>query len=215
MPELRGFDARFGWDRLYSFGPVGPPTAEVLAIVALLRELAGDRPALELAVGDGRIAIPLAATGVEVHGIDLSPKGIEQLRAHREGGAVRASVGDLSDFALDRTFGLVYCVANSLFNVATQEGQLRCFERVAEHLEPGGTFLVHSSYTPAWLAGLRNGQYVEARDLQLGSVQLQALRVDPVEQLVHQLRRREVWGGWTKEPVRADSLMLLASYEAA
>jgi SAM-dependent methyltransferase len=187
MAEMTGFDARHGWDRLYSrFGPVGEPGPEEEAIVAVLRDLAGDGPALELAVGDGRIAIPLAATGVDVDGIDISPTGIEQIRAHPQGHLVNASVADLSDFALDRRYALIYCVANSLFNVTTQEGQLRCFELVAAHLAPGGVFLLHSSYTPRWFEGLRHGQYVEARHFELSSAWLQALRVDPAEQLVYQ-----------------------------
>lgn len=244
-----GFDARHGWDLLYSrFGPVGEPGPEERAIVAVLRDIAGGGPALELAVGDGRIAIPLAATGIEVDGIDISPKGIDQIRAHPQGGAVNASVADISDFALGRTYSVVYCVANSLFNLTTQDAQLRCFERVAAHVAPGGVFLVHSSYTPRWFEGLRHGQYVEARHFELNVAQLQALRVDPVDQLVYQqdvwlskqgislvpmvhryaslaeldlmarnagMRRRDVWGGWTREPYGPDSSMCLATYEVA
>src|SRR5438067_13688747 len=134
MAEMAGFDPRRGWDRLYSmFGPVGEPGPEARAIVTVLRDLASGGPALELAVGDGRIAIPLAATGIEVDGIDISPSGIDQIKAHPQGGAVNASVADISDFALDRKYALIYCVANSLFNVTTQDGQLRCFELVAAH----------------------------------------------------------------------------------
>jgi 2-polyprenyl-3-methyl-5-hydroxy-6-metoxy-1,4-benzoquinol methylase len=248
MPEMTGFDAQFGWDRLYSFGPVGEPGPEALAIVHVLHELVGNGGALELAVGDGRIAIPLAATGTQVDGIDFSPKAIEQIVAHPLGAAVNASVADISDFTLERRYDLVYCVANSLFNVTTVEGQLRCFERVAAHLAPGGAFLVHSSYTPHWFETMTNSQYVEARHFEHNSLQLQALRVDPAEQLVYQqdvwltkqgitlvpmvhryaslaeldlmarlagLRRRAVWGGWTREPYGPHSPMFLATYEKA
>lgn len=187
MAEMTGFDAQFGWDRWYSlFGPVGDPGPETRAIVAVLRDLVADGPVLELAVGDGRIAIPLAATGVEVDGVDISPKAIDQIRAHPQGSAVNATVADISDFALDRQYSLIYCVANSLFNVTTQDGQLRCFEHVAGHLAPGGVFLVHSSYTPRWFERLRHGQYVEARHFELNLARLQALRVDPADQLVYQ-----------------------------
>ena len=248
MPEMTGFDARFGWDRLYSFGPVGDPEPEALAIVEVLHELVGNGVALELAVGDGRIAIPLAALGTQVDGIDFSPKAIEQIRAHPHGAAVNASVADISDFTLERRYDLVYCVANSLFNVTTVEGQLRCFERVAAHLAHDGAFLVHSSYTPQWFQTMTNSQYVEARHFEHNSLQLQALRVDPAEQLVYQqdvwltkqgitlipmvhryaslaeldlmarhagLRRRAVWGGWTREPYGPHSPMFLATYEKA
>jgi ubiquinone/menaquinone biosynthesis C-methylase UbiE len=249
MTEMDGFDAQHGWDRLYSrFGPVGSPGPEETAIVAVLRDLAGDGPALELAVGDGRIAIPLAETGIAVDGIDISPNGIAQIHAHPEGKAINASVADISDFTLDRKYSLIYCVANSLFNVTTPDGQLSCFERVADHLAPGGAFLLHSSYTPRWFEGLSHGQYLEARHLELKSTQLQALRVDPIDQLVYQqdiwlskqgislipmvhryaslaeldlmarnagLRRRDVWGGWTREPYGPDSMMCLATFTAA
>jgi SAM-dependent methyltransferase len=188
---MAGFDARHGWDLLYSrFGPVGSPGPEEKAIVAALYDLARGGPVLELAVGDGRIAIPLADTGVQVDGIDISPNGIDQIRAHPRGTAVNASVADISDFALDRKYSLIYCVANSLFNLTSQEDQLRCFERVAQHLAPGGVFLVHSSYTPRWFEGLRHGQYIESRHLELNSAQLQALRADPATQLVYQ---QDMW----------------------
>ena len=184
---MAGFDARHGWDRWYGqFGPVGEPGPETRAIVAVLRDLAGDGPVLELAVGDGRVAIPLAASGLQVDGIDISPVGIDRIRDHPDGGAVTASVADISDFALDRRYALVYCVANSLFNLTSQEAQLECFERVAAHLAPDGAFLVHSSYTPRWFEELRFGQYVQARHFELNLAWLQALRVDPMAQLVYQ-----------------------------
>jgi SAM-dependent methyltransferase len=188
MDEMAGYDSRRKWDAAYSRseGSEPEPGPQEQAIVAVLRDLAGGGPVLELAVGGGRIAIPLAATGVDVDGIDISPNAIDQLRAHPQGGAVNASVADISDFALDRKYSLIYCVANSLFNVLTQDGQIRCLELVAAHLAPDGVFLVHSSYTPSWFETLRNGQYVEARHLELGFAFLQALRVDPAEQLVYQ-----------------------------
>jgi len=186
MPEMAGYDSRTKWDSTHSRGgPVGEPGPQERAIVEVLRDLAGDGPALELAVGDGRIAIPLAASGVEVHGIDISAKAIEQLRAHPQGGAVNASVADLSAFSLDGRFRLIYCLANGLFNVP-QAGQVRCFELAAAHLEAGGVFLVDSGYTPRWFETLRSGQYVEARHFELNFAMLQALRVDPVEQVAYQ-----------------------------
>lgn len=187
MAEMAGYDSRRKWDTTFSRpDPLAdPPEPLAQAIVAVLHDLAGEGPALELAVGGGRIAIPLAASGVEVHGIDISANAIEQLRAHPRGGAIIASVADLSDFALDVEYELIYCVANGLFNVG-QEGQVRCFELVAAHLAPGGVFLVDSGYTPRWFETLRNGQYVEARHFELNFASLQALRVDPVEQVAYQ-----------------------------
>ena len=243
---MAGYDSRRKWDAAFSRPDPLPDPPEPLtqAIVTVLRELAGDGPALELAIGGGRVAIPLAASGVEVDGIDISANAIEQLRAHPHGGAITTSVADLSDFALDRTYQLIYCVANGLFNVP-QEGQIRCFALVAAHLAPGGLFLVDSGYTPRWFETLRSGQYLEARHFELNFASLQAMRVDPVEQVAYQqniylskhgigfspcvhrysslgeldlmarmagLRRRDLWGGWTREPFGADSLRLVATY---
>ena len=128
---------------------------------------------------------PLAASGVDVDGIDISANAIEHIQAHPWGGAVNAGVADISDFALDRKCRLIYCVSNSLFNVG-QDSQIRCFELVAEHLTPDGLFLIDSGYTPRWFETLRNSQYVEARHFELNFASLQALRVDPIEQLVYQ-----------------------------
>ena len=104
MTEIADYDARRAWDAFYSRSAVLPDEPEPLAqaCVDVLRDLADDGPALELAVGHGRIAIPLAASGVAVDGIDISPKAIELIRAHPQGGAINASVADISDFALDR-----------------------------------------------------------------------------------------------------------------
>jgi ubiquinone/menaquinone biosynthesis C-methylase UbiE len=249
MAEMTGHDARHGWDLLYSMsGAVPEPDAEVRAIVSVLRDLVGDGPVLELAVGDGRIAVPLAALGVDVDGIDLSPKGVENIRVHPQGATVNASVADISDFELPRKYSLIYCVANSLFNVPTQDGQLACFERVASHLAPGGVFFVHSSYTPRWFETLRNSQYVDAKHFELNLAWFQSGRIDPAAQRLYQqdmwftkagvklipsvhryaslgeldlmariagLQRRDVWGGWTREPYTADSPMFLATYTAA
>jgi SAM-dependent methyltransferase len=246
---MAGHDSRHGWDLLYSMtGPVPEPGPDVRAIVAVLLDLVGRGPVLELAVGDGRVAIPLAANGVDVDGIDISPNGIDNLRAHPGGARVNASVADISDFALPRKYSLIYCVANSLFNVPTQDGQVRCFELVADHLAPGGVFLVHSSYTPRWFEGLRNSQYVDARHFELSFAWFQSGRIDPAEQRLYQqdlwlskdgikfgpsvhryaalgeldlmariagLQRRELWGGWTREPYTADSPMFVATYRAA
>lgn len=184
---MREYDAHRFWEAAYSRPePPEEPGPEERAIVAFLRDLAGDGPVLELAVGSGRIAVPLAASGVEVDGIDISQVGIDLVRAHPEGGAVNASVADISSFDLERQYSLIYCVANGLANVADQDSQARCFERVAAHLAPDGVFLVHSGYTPKFFDRLRSGQYVEARHFEVNFAFLQALRVDPAEQLVYQ-----------------------------
>jgi hypothetical protein len=98
--------------------------------------------ALEFAVGSGRIALPLAARGVRVHGIDVSPTVLEQLHAKRGGDRVTTTLGDYTTTTVDGSFSLVYLVWNSLSNVTTQEGQTAAFVNAAAHLEPGGRFVV-------------------------------------------------------------------------
>jgi SAM-dependent methyltransferase len=108
-------------------------------VVDFLAPLAG-AGALELAIGTGRIAVPLAARGVRVAGIDLSPDMVAQLRAKTS--EIPVTLGDMSTTLVDDAFSLVYVVFNSIFNLRTQERQVACFENAAAHLEPGGCFVV-------------------------------------------------------------------------
>jgi SAM-dependent methyltransferase len=111
--------------------------------IAFLRRLAGDPPrALELAIGTGRIALPLAATGVEVVGIDISEEMIARLRSKPGGADLEIVMGDFADVPIDVTFPLVYLPFNTLFALRDQERQIECFANVAEHLEPGGRFVL-------------------------------------------------------------------------
>jgi SAM-dependent methyltransferase len=110
-------------------------------VVDFLHPLVGGG-ALELAIGTGRIALPLAERGVRVAGIDLSPDMVAQLREKPGGEAIPVTIGDMTTTRVDGTFSLAYVVYNSIFNLRTQERQVACFENVAAHLEPGGTFVV-------------------------------------------------------------------------
>ena len=114
------------------------PTVEFLA------RLAGDGRALELGIGTGRIALPLADRGVEVHGIDLSEEAIATLRARPGGARIGVTLGDFATVTVGGSFRLAYLVYNTIMNVTTQEGQIDCFENVAAHLEPGGFFVVET-----------------------------------------------------------------------
>ena len=120
-----------------SFGPMGEENT-----VALLAEVAGGGPALELAIGTGRIALPLAARGVPVTGIDLSEPMVEQLRGKPGGADIPVTIGDFSTTRVDGAFRLVYLVFNTIMNVTTQDAQVATFENAAAHLEPGGCFVV-------------------------------------------------------------------------
>jgi len=110
--------------------------------VDLLADLAGDGRALELAVGTGRVALPLAERGVAVSGIELSPYMLERLRA--KPGAARLDVveGDMTTARVEGEFALVYLVFNTITNLTTQDLQVACFENAARHLAPGGCFLI-------------------------------------------------------------------------
>jgi SAM-dependent methyltransferase len=115
---------------------------ELEPTVDFLAQLAGDGAALELGIGTGRIALPLAAGGVRVHGIDLSPDMVAQLRAKPGGAEIPVTIGDFATTKVDGTFTLAYLVFNTINNLTAQDAQVACFENVAAHLEPGGCFVI-------------------------------------------------------------------------
>jgi SAM-dependent methyltransferase len=123
------------------FGPEFDP--EVVGLtVDLLAELAGDGAALEFAIGTGRIAVPLAARGVPVSGIELSAAMAEQLRAKDNKQRIKVTIGDMATTRVDGAFKLVYLVYSTIGNLTTQEQQVACFANAAAHLEPGGCFVI-------------------------------------------------------------------------
>jgi SAM-dependent methyltransferase len=130
----------------------------LLPAVDRLAELAGDGLALELGIGTGRVALPLRERGVDVHGVDLSPAMIRQLRAKPGGDAVPVSIGDIAGTTVPGTFSLVYAVWNTFMNLTTQDEQVRCFRTAAAHLRPGGHVLLEVM-VPA-LQGLPPGETV-------------------------------------------------------
>ena len=110
--------------------------------VDFLAELAGDGGALELGIGTGRIALPLAARGILVHGIDLSEDMIARLRAKPGSDRIGVTIGDFATTRVDGSYSLAYLVYNTLGNLTTQDEQVACFENAAAHLDPGGCFVV-------------------------------------------------------------------------
>jgi SAM-dependent methyltransferase len=110
--------------------------------VELLAGLAGGGRALEFAIGTGRIALPLAARGVEVCGLDLSEAMVEQLRRKPGGRDLSVTIGDMASTRVEGTFRLVYLVFNTIGNLTTQDDQVACFANAAAHLEPGGRFVI-------------------------------------------------------------------------
>jgi SAM-dependent methyltransferase len=114
----------------------------VNATVDVLAGLAGDGRALELGVGTGRIALPLAARGVPVHGIDMSRAMVRRLHAKPGGESVEVTIGDFATTRVDGPFSLVYLVFNTIMNLTTQDAQVGCFANAAAHLAPGGCFVI-------------------------------------------------------------------------
>jgi SAM-dependent methyltransferase len=106
--------------------------------------------ALEFALGTGRIALPLAARGIQVEGIEFSPAMVEQFRAKAGSEHIPVAIGDMSTTRLGRTFSLVYLVWNTISNLTTQAAQVACFRNAADHLQPGGRFVVE-----LWIPDLR------------------------------------------------------------
>ena len=111
-------------------------------VVDFLAGLAGDGDALELGIGTGRVALPLSARGVRVHGIDLSEAMVEKLKAKPGGDRIDVTIGDFATAKVDGTFSVAYLVVNTIMNLTTQQEQVACFRNVADHLEPGGCFVV-------------------------------------------------------------------------
>ena len=155
------------------------------AAVAFLAQLAGPGPALELGIGTGRIALPLAARGIRVDGIDLSPAMVEQLRAKPGGDQLSVTMGDLADVPVPGTYRLIFVVFNTLFNLLTQRDQVRCFENVAAHLADDGSFVVEA-FVPTFLYRLRNNQYVDTEAIEVDEVRLDLLCHDPATQMVEE-----------------------------
>ena len=165
------------YDRMYPGGGGVEPSVNVLA------KLAGGGRALELGIGTGRVALPLAERGVTVHGIDASQAMVDRLRAKPGGDAIPVSIGDFAEFQVDSRFELIFVVCNTLFGLATQDAQVQCFQRVAEHLAAGGTFLIETFVPdPARFVGGRN---LSVSGIEPDLVTLDVARHDAANQRVY------------------------------
>ena len=117
----------------------GTPVAEAAKV---LRDLAAGGRVLELAIGTGRVALPLAGIGVDVTGIELSRAMVARLTAKRHGSEIPVVIGDMTSTRVEGSFSLVYLVFNTIMNVRTQAGQVEVFRNAGAHLRPGGRFLI-------------------------------------------------------------------------
>jgi SAM-dependent methyltransferase len=203
-------------------------------VAGVLAELAGGGRALELGIGTGRIALPLARRGVPVHGIDLSRAMVARLRAKPGGDAIGVTIGDFATTRVDGTFSLAYLVFNTINNLTTQRAQVACFRNVAAHLEPGGCFVIevgvpelrrlppgqnvvpfHVSptrwafdiYDTATQAMSSNYVTVDGGRGEYRSIPFRYVwpaELDLMAQLAG-LRLRERWDGWTRAPFTSES----------
>jgi SAM-dependent methyltransferase len=137
---------------------------------------------LELAIGTGRIALPLAERGIDVRGIDASEEMVARLRSKPGGDRIPVSIGDFADVAVDGQFALVYVVFNTLFGLQTQDAQIRCFENVAAHLADGGAFVVET-FVPD-LSRFDRDQRIETEQVGIDNAWLGLARHHPAEQRV-------------------------------
>jgi SAM-dependent methyltransferase len=150
--------------------------------VEFLAGLAGGGRALELGIGTGRVALPLAQRGVKVEGIDASEAMVAKLRHKPGGGHIPVVVGDFADVAVEGTYHLVYVPFNTFFALPSQADQIRCLGNVAAHLDEGGAFVIEA-FVPD-LTRYHNHQTVTAKEVDSNAVVLDVSRHDPVTQTV-------------------------------
>jgi len=208
--------------------------------VEFLAGVADGGPALELGIGTGRIALPLARGGVEVHGLDLSPDMVAQLREKPGGEEIPVTIGDFATTTVEGTFSLAYVVWNSIMNLGTQEAQVACFRNAAarlvpqglfvveimlpelQRLVPGETFLVFD-FSPEHV-GIDEYDVVEQRLTshhyypERGDYEtfpgryIWPAELDLMARLAG-LSLRERWGGWQHEPFTSESRSHVSVYE--
>lgn len=215
------------------------------AAADFLAAIAGGGPALEFAIGTGRIALPLAARGVPVHGIELSPHMITQLRNKPGGADLPVTQGDMATSKVEGRFSVVYLVFNTIFNLLTQDEQVACFQNAARHLTDDGAFVVETAVPSAWI---NPPQYVKPEWIAADAVGFDVVRYDPVTQIFEEnhvritgegvrfgpivcrlawpaeldlmarlagLTLSERYGGWHKQPFTADSVLHVSVYRRA
>ena len=217
--------------------------AEVIdPVVDVLVELAASGRALELGIGTGRIALPLARRGVSVHGIDLSKAMVAKLRAKRGGEDIGLTIGDFATTTVEGSFSLAYVVFNTIVNLTTQAAQVACFRNAAAHLEPGGCFVIE--VTIPELRRLPPGETfhvfnasenhwgIDEYDIATqgltshhfeivnGTVERLSIpfryawpsELDLMAQLAG-MRLRSRWGGWRREPFTSESTKHVSVWE--
>jgi SAM-dependent methyltransferase len=180
---MAGFDdpAFYGdrWAGVYDQHHAGMDPS---AAVEFLAGLAGDGRALELAIGTGRVALPLAGRGITVEGVDASGEMVARLRAKPGGDSIPVVIGDMAQVPVDGPYRLVYLIFNTLFGLLSQARQADCFRGVARVLGPGGAFVIEC-FVPD-LARFDRGQRVQAVAVTEDSATIEVSRHDAAQQRV-------------------------------
>jgi SAM-dependent methyltransferase len=201
VDDAEGYDAATYGDRIadaYDELPTHPHDAD--AAVTCLAELSAGGPALELGIGTGRLALPLAGRGFAVSGIDASEAMVAKLRAKPGGGDIPVAVGDFADVDVDGRFGLIFVAYSTFFALPDADAQRRCFERVADHLTVGGRFVIEV-FVPDPSRFVRD-QHMEVRHVGVDSAVMSVSRHDAAAQRVNSLLVRLTDDGVRTWPVR-------------
>jgi len=169
------------WAQIYDEW-VGHVRSDADAAADFLASVAGPGPALELAIGTGRVALPLKARGVDVHGVDASEGMVAKLRRKPGGGDIPVTMGDFADVPLGGRYPLVYVPFNTFFALLSQEDQVRCFRNVAEHLTDDGVFVVEA-FVPD-MTRFDRGQRVDTAKVAIDESHITVALHDVVEQRV-------------------------------
>jgi SAM-dependent methyltransferase len=178
---MEGYDASTYGDRIAGiYDELYQELFDVEGTADLLAEVAEGGPALELAIGTGRIALPLKERGIEVHGVDISEAMVEKLRAKPGGADIPVTMGNFAEVPVYGEYPLVYLVFNTLFALTTQEEQISCFANVAAHLAPGGVFVIECFWPD--IARFDRHQRIGVDRITRDSVSLETTRHDPVNQ---------------------------------
>jgi SAM-dependent methyltransferase len=216
--------------------------AKVGPVVEFLAELASDGSALELGIGTGRIALPLAQRGIRVHGIDLSEAMVAQLRAKPGADKIDVTIGDFATTAVERRFSVAYLVFNTIMNLTSQDEQVACFQNVAAHLQPGGCFVIEvgipdlqrlppgetvqaftvtptrlgfDEYDVAAQGMISHHYWIEDGKLEVFSAPFRYVwpgELDLMARLAG-MSLRERWSGWNREPFTSDSRQHVSVWE--
>jgi SAM-dependent methyltransferase len=197
---MLGFDPKLSFGYEVSKRYDRHPRGDEEETVAFLAGLAGQRDALEFAVGAGRIALPLMEAGVRVDGIEQSQDMVDRLREKPGGNAVEVAIGDMSRVTTGRSYGLVYLIYNTIGNLLTQDDQIRCFQNAARHLTGDGVFALECRVP---VAPSRPGhQFVDAEEVEVDHVMLGVCQYDPVTQILDNNHVRISAEGITLTPIR-------------